>query len=304
MNKILNIIFTVILILPLPGFTQTTLIPDSAFEQELINLGYDTIIDGQVNTNTIDTITSLDVIGKNISDLSGIEDFINLNYLWCDLNNLVTLDLSNNVNLVKACCTYNQLTTLILPQNLTTLYCYGNDLTQLDMTSCYGIENLSCGFNKLSTLDLSNNYALRILSCPYNNLTSLDISNNQFLFVLSCVNNQLTELNLKNGNNHNFGVGFQCGLGFYISDNPYLTCIIVDDPNWSTLNWLVDSNQIDTQHYFSYNCETVTMVEEYNTTSNLIQIVDIWGRETDIKKNIPLFYIYSDGTIEKRIFIE
>ena len=46
------------------------------------------------------------------------------------------------------------------------------------------------------------------------------------------------------------------------------------------------------------------MVEEYNTTSNLIQIVDIWGRETDIKKNIPLFYIYSDGTIEKRIFIE
>ena len=194
------------------------------------------------------------------------------------------------------------MTTLILPNNLTTLYCYRNDLTQLDLTYSYGIENVYCGFNKLTTLDLSNNQGLRILSCPYNKLNSL--GDNPFLFVLSCVNNELTELNLKNGNNYNFGVGFSCGLGFYISNNPYLTCIMVDDPNWSTLNWLVDSLQIDTQHYFSNNCETITLIEEHTTTKNLIQIVDIQGRKTEFKKNVPLFYVYSDGTIEKKIIIE
>ena len=79
---------------------------------------------------------------------------------------------------------------------------------------------------------------------------------------------------------------------------------MVDDPNWAILNWLVDSNQIDTQHYFSNNCSSVTLVEEHITTKSLIQIIDIGGRKTKIMKNVPLFYVYSDGTIEKKIIIE
>ena len=304
MNKTLNILLILLIILPLSVVSQITLIPDYSFEQQLINLGYDTTLDGQVATQSIDTITRLDITNTNISDLSGIEDFTNLSKLWCDLNCITTLDLSNNSNLVRVSCTYNQLTILKLPNNLTTLYCYGNDLTQLDLTNCYFIENLYCGFNKLTTLDLSNNQGLRLLSCPYNKLNSLDISGNPFLFVLSCVNNELTELNLKNGNNNNFGVGYSCGLGLYISDNPYLTCVMVDDPNWSTNNWLLDSNQIDTQHYFNYNCNSVTLIEENITTKSLIQIVDISGRRANPTNNVPLFYIYSDGTIEKKIIIK
>jgi hypothetical protein len=57
----------------------------------------------------------------------------------------------------------------------------------------------------------------------------------------------------------------------------------------------------------------VTETEEPLTTGvnevaqqekNLVKIVDVLGRETKAIKNTPLFYIYSDGTVEKRIVIE
>ena len=36
----------------------------------------------------------------------------------------------------------------------------------------------------------------------------------------------------------------------------------------------------------------------------LLKIIDLLGRETKGKKNKPLFYIYDDGTVEKKIIIE
>ena len=36
----------------------------------------------------------------------------------------------------------------------------------------------------------------------------------------------------------------------------------------------------------------------------LLKIIDVLGRETKGTKNEPLFYIYDDGTVEKRIIIE
>jgi|TARA_B110000908_G_scaffold18497_1_gene20784 hypothetical protein len=42
-----------------------------------------------------------------------------------------------------------------------------------------------------------------------------------------------------------------------------------------------------------------------NTTKGrLLKVIDVLGRETKGKKNQPLFYIYDDGTVEKRIVIE
>ena len=49
-------------------------VPDSNFEAALS--AYDNIAaDGQVPTAAIETITSLNVSNKNISDVTGIEDF-------------------------------------------------------------------------------------------------------------------------------------------------------------------------------------------------------------------------------------
>ena len=38
--------------------------------------------------------------------------------------------------------------------------------------------------------------------------------------------------------------------------------------------------------------------------SNLLKITDMLGQETPCRRNTPLFYIYDDGTVEKRIVIE
>ena len=59
-------------------FSQKTFIPDDAFEQALINFGYDDVFDDSVTTASIDTILTLYINNMGISDLSGIEDFSSL----------------------------------------------------------------------------------------------------------------------------------------------------------------------------------------------------------------------------------
>ncbi len=53
-------------------------------------------------------------------------------------------------------------------------------------------------------------------------------------------------------------------------------------------------------------CSVTTNVINQLATkkSKLIKIIDVLGRETKGKKNQPLFYIYDDGTVEKRITID
>jgi thiol-disulfide isomerase/thioredoxin len=41
-----------------------------------------------------------------------------------------------------------------------------------------------------------------------------------------------------------------------------------------------------------------------NTEETLFKITDMLGKETPYRRNTPLFYIYDDGTVEKRIVIE
>ena len=54
---------------------QQTYVPDDNFEQALINLGYDTVLDDYVTTSSIDTVQQLLIEFLNIADLTGIEDF-------------------------------------------------------------------------------------------------------------------------------------------------------------------------------------------------------------------------------------
>ena len=50
---------------------------------------------------------------------------------------------------------------------------------------------------------------------------------------------------------------------------------------------------------------TITgILDIYNNKSNLVKITDMLGQETPYRRNTPLFYIYDDGTVERRIVIE
>ena len=49
---------------------------------------------------------------------------------------------------------------------------------------------------------------------------------------------------------------------------------------------------------------TTGILDIANNKNNLVKITDMLGQETPYRKNTPLFYIFDDGTVEKRIVIE
>ncbi|CAG8470787.1 8144_t:CDS:10 [Racocetra fulgida] len=91
----------------------------------------------------------------NLKDYSGLE------ILKCFQNNLTNLNLTNCLNLVEIRCNQNQLTNLTLPPelvNLEKLYCWGNELTNLDfLASCNPekLEELSLGTNNFPSQNLT-----------------------------------------------------------------------------------------------------------------------------------------------------
>ena len=50
-------------------------------------------------------------------------------------------------------------------------------------------------------------------------------------------------------------------------------------------------------------CSNKSIIEFANK-KELIKITDIFGRDVNYRKNIPLFFIYSDGSVEKKLIIE
>ena len=49
---------------------EKTYVPDDNFEQTLIDLGYDDVMDNYVNSSNINQVTVLEISDKNISDLT------------------------------------------------------------------------------------------------------------------------------------------------------------------------------------------------------------------------------------------
>ena len=56
---------------------------------------------------------------------------------------------------------------------------------------------------------------------------------------------------------------------------------------------------------YSFNISySTTSTDNISISKDLIKITDVLGREVNEKRNTPLFYIYNDGTVEKKIIIE
>jgi len=326
---------------------QITAIPDSIFEQKLINLGYDNIHNGWVATDSINSIDSLDISSVSsiykIYDLSGIEDFYNLQYLNCSNNHFPTLNLNNNSNLKHIICTSDSIETIQVENlfSLQTLVCDFNLLDSLDLSGNPGLTHLNCVRNQLSNLNLSNNTFLASLKCGDNILTSLDLSMVD-LEILQCQNNPITNIDLSgnyslkhltchdnllqsidlsdninlewlsigNGNlmpptfNNNLNtldLSNNCNISnFYCSANMNLTCIQVCDLTQTT-NWA----PLDSQQYFSTDCNYTAVDETIAIKGKLIAVKDIFGREVNnIKQHDVLFYIYENNRVEKRILLD
>jgi len=194
---------------PLISFSQNIYIPDDAFEQELINLGVDNLLDDSVSLSAIDTITYLDIAFPQttleyIYDITGIQFFFSLEYFDAQAQFLSgTLNLANSPNLEYINCGLNDLDTLLFVESSSIEYmrCDQNNLSFIQVSNCFNLETLICSQNQLQNLDVTNCTALTQLSCVANQLTSLDISNNINLGLFQCGGNSLTSLDLSNNIN-------------------------------------------------------------------------------------------------------
>lgn len=151
------------------------------------------------------SVTSLDVSNMNISDMNGIEKFINLEYLNCGDNQIKSIDVSSNTKLSTLYAYNNLITKLELGDSdelLSLDISLNANLGSLDVSKKTNLITLACGSCGLSELDLTNNIKLGKLYCDFNQLTTLDIENCTLLNLLDCTGNQITgELDLRDYSN-------------------------------------------------------------------------------------------------------
>jgi len=141
-------------------------IPDNNFLNALIESGFDTDGDSIISNAEAEAVTSLSLIDLGISDMTGIEAFVNLKVLACPDNPLTSLDVSNCIKLRVLRCNNNQLTDLDISKNitLTMLKCCDNQLSKLDVSNNRYFTSLQCDGNQFTSLDVSINKTIRTLS--------------------------------------------------------------------------------------------------------------------------------------------
>ena len=179
---------------------NATYFPDANFRNILLSRYFSK---GYITSTDVAGCGSLSPSGCNISNLKGIEYFTNLTSLDCSNNNLTSLDLSHNTQLVDINCLNNKLTSLNVSnmKALITLKCGGNLLTSLNVNGCTALQFINCAANKftslsitglynnLKTLECYGNTSLTELDCHHNNLTTLNVTDNTALKKLQCYEN-------------------------------------------------------------------------------------------------------------------
>ncbi len=237
---------------------QIVNIPDSNFKNALIDAGVDTNNDGEIQVSEAEAIINLNVTGKGISSLEGIESFINIEELHCSSNQLTSLDMSMNISLQKLTCIFNQLSVLNVTQNtnLTFLWCQNNQLSVLDISQNTNLDKLDCSFNQLGQIDISHNSNLLQLDCGNNQLSVLDISQNPALEILSFDSNMINNidvsqnLNLKvftSGNNtlSQLDLSLQGSLEYLECSENQLTTLFIDNGNNQNLTTFISTGNPD-----------------------------------------------------------
>lgn len=283
---------------------QYTAIPDVVFETALIGAGLDDVIDGRISTakalsitklaitetgylppefytsdaNGVRTIvpfaavygTGISLDSPSITDMTGIESFVNLTHLIFENQKVSTVNFSTLINLKGLSLWQEPITSIDLSKNLK-LEALGLTETPLRTVDISMLTELSIicfqqdgdrtvpyttrrGTNVygFSSLDLSKNTKLVRLYIMANGLTSLDLTNNKSLQELWANQNKFQSFDFRGftnlsyvilwGNNLNYlninGInGGNMPFRLYTDGNPNLSEIHVT--NNTVLNALI-----------------------------------------------------------------
>ena len=177
--------------------------PDNDF-REYVRNNFDKDKDDVLSDGEIGAVKDIRPTNRDISSLTGVEHFTNLESLRAGGLNLTTLDLSKNTELTFIDCSNTKLTSLDTSHNekLRTLTCNETPtLTSLNVKGNTELRFLYCKRNALTDLDLTNNLKLEKLECGGNEFTTLDLSKNTNLEYFGFFNGKLSSLDLTNNTN-------------------------------------------------------------------------------------------------------
>jgi Leucine-rich repeat (LRR) protein len=271
---------------------QNVNIPDPIFKNFLVNHYYNTSpmiggvnvyldsnFDGEIQYSEAALYTS-DIYnhafflqGLNISDLTGIEAFKEIEWLQISDNPLTSLDIEGCSSLKKLTAYNNQFASLnLVNPSLQELIMSCPTMTTLDLSACPQLKIINCSNNPILTqvnvdgcslieelmvyqnpmltaLDLGSHYEMTLFQVTGCQLTDIDLSSAHSLQNLYLNGNPLTSLNLANGNPQSFEQIIATGF-------PDLTCIKVNNVAVSEYLWTQTGGnyQFDEWVNFSTDC--------------------------------------------------
>lgn len=239
-------------------------IPDSFFKDALIQKGIDTDGDNEISKLEALDVLSLSLTSLTITNLSGIEEFKNLEELWCEETEITILDLSKNEELLQLTCSNcllqkldvsntkiteldchdNNITDIKLNNSMKILYCSSNNISDIDISICPNLEELDLAKNQISNIDISNNHEfLKILNISNNLISDIDIQKNTKLTTLICNNTNLENIDVSK-NNELWGIDCS-NNSFYsldVSNNPKIEILLCNSNNLNSLDLTNNTN--------------------------------------------------------------
>lgn len=141
---------------------------------------------------------TLNVSGKGIVNLKGIEYFTGITELDCSHNKLQLLDLSDIKGLKKLDVSYNDLVELTFSKEtvLESVNCSNNNLLLLNLAGFTTVERLDCSNNKIGMLNIAGLNRLKVLDCSDNMLTALSVDGLVALEQLYCDGNAIVSMDV------------------------------------------------------------------------------------------------------------
>lgn len=199
-----------------------------------------------INVTTMPFLESLVTYHCAMTDIN-LANNHNLNYLSCEFNNLLSLDLSGCPLLTYVHCQNNLLVDLNLEglTQLNNLWASDNHIVSIYTADLHNIAVMKISNNEIPSLDLTGLSALQDLNCEYNFIDSLNTADCPNLTNLRCAVNQMTYLDVSHSPLLSY---LDCNSNTYLnldlSQNPNLCSFNCAGNN--TMNSLNIKNGVDT----------------------------------------------------------
>ncbi len=159
--------------------------------------------DGEIQQSEAEQVSYLNINNVNntnpvITSMEGILSFTNLQFLYCESNQITALNVFGLNNMLDLRCYGNQITSINVQglSNLTYFNCGNNNITNLNVQGLTNLETFYCDNNNMNSLNVQGLTNLKNLWCRDGWLYTLNVGGCTSLLQILCSNNFISTLNV------------------------------------------------------------------------------------------------------------